>query len=52
MKMTQPKKFKNESQDARRRDQRNATHPEDVKDKPGHQAEKGTHSPDNRKNKW
>ena len=27
--MTSPKTFKNESQDARRRDQHNATHPED-----------------------
>lgn len=27
--MTEPKKFKNESQDARRHDQQKATHPED-----------------------
>ena len=29
--MTKPKGFKNESQDARRRDQHNATHPFDEK---------------------
>ena len=29
--MTKPKRFKNESQDARRRDQHNATHPFDDK---------------------
>ena len=31
--MTRSKKFKNESQDARRHDKHNATHPEEARDK-------------------
>lgn len=39
--MTEPRKFKNESQDARRRDQHNVVHPEDESK---HSKEKGVSS--------
>ena len=52
--MTKPKNFSNESQDARRHDQQQATHPDD---KPSHHTQKHdeksktTQSTDNKKGK-